>query len=179
MAGPAVSGILSGRHNPSGKLSATFPQTTGQIPIYYNMRPSARPDAGHYQDIPRDALYWFGHGLSYSNFEYGKIKLSTNRIKKNEKIVAEIEITNRGTVDGKEAVLWYINDPVANISRPMKELKFFEKKMIKAGKKEIYRFEIDPEKDLAYVDSMGEKHLESGDFYIIINNEKVKFELTD
>jgi len=179
MAGAAVSGILSGRHNPSGKLSATFPQTTGQIPIYYNMRQSARPDAGHYQDIPRDALYWFGHGLSYSNFEYGKIKLSKNKIHKGEKIVAEIEITNNGTVDGKEAVLWYINDPVANISRPMKELKFFEKKMIKAGTKEIYRFEIDPEKDLAYVDSIGEKHLESGDFYIIINNEKVKFELTD
>lgn len=179
MAGAAVSGILSGRHNPSGKLSATFPQTTGQIPIYYNMRQSARPDAGHYQDIPRDALYWFGHGLSYSNFEYGKIKLSKNKIHKSEKIVAEIEITNKGTVDGKEAVLWYINDPVANISRPMKELKFFEKKMIKAGKKEIYCFEIDPEKDLAYVDSIGEKHLESGDFYIIINNEKVEFELTD
>ncbi|WDF45953.1 glycoside hydrolase family 3 N-terminal domain-containing protein [Chryseobacterium sp. KACC 21268] len=179
MAGAAVSGILSGRHNPSGKLSATFPQTTGQIPIYYNMRQSARPDAGHYQDIPRDALYWFGHGLSYSNFEYGKIKLSKNKIHKGEKIVAEIEITNNGTVDGKEAVLWYINDPVANISRPMKELKFFEKKMIKAGKKEIYRFEIDPEKDLSYVDSIGEKHLESGDFYIIINHEKVKFELTD
>lgn len=179
MAGAAVSGILSGRHNPSGKLSATFPQTTGQIPIYYNMRQSARPDAGHYQDIPRDALYWFGHGLSYSNFEYGKIKMSKNKIKKSEKIVAEVEITNRGTMDGKEAVLWYINDPVANISRPMKELKFFEKKMIKAGKKEIYRFEIDPEKDLAYVDSIGEKHLESGDFYIILNTDKVKFELTD
>ncbi|MDP9955899.1 beta-glucosidase [Epilithonimonas hungarica] len=179
MAGAAVSGILSGRHNPSGKLSATFPQTTGQIPIYYNMRQSARPEAGHYQDIPRDALYWFGHGLSYSKFEYGKIKLPKDKIKKSEKIVAEIEITNKGTVDGKEAVLWYINDPVASISRPMKELKFFEKKMIKAGKKEIYRFEIDPEKDLVYVDSNGEKHLESGDFYIIINNEKVKFELTD
>ena len=179
MAGAAVSGILSGRHNPSGKLSATFPQTTGQIPIYYNMRQSARPEAGHYQDIPRDALYWFGHGLSYSKFEYGNIKLPKNKFRKNEKIVAEIEITNKSTVDGKEAVLWYINDPVANISRPMKELKFFEKKIIKAGKKEIYRFEIDPEKDLAYVDSNGEKHLESGDFYIIVDNEKVKFELTD
>ncbi|WP_312766290.1 glycoside hydrolase family 3 N-terminal domain-containing protein [Epilithonimonas sp.] len=179
MAGAAVSGILSGRHNPSGKLSATFPQTAGQIPIYYNMRQSARPEAGHYQDIPRDPLYWFGHGLSYSKFEYGKIKLSNKKFRKNEKIVAEIEITNKGTVDGKEAVLWYINDPVANISRPMKELKFFEKKMIKAGKKEIYRFEIDPEKDLVYVDSKGEKHLESGDFYIIVDNEKVKFELTD
>ncbi|UQB69059.1 glycoside hydrolase family 3 N-terminal domain-containing protein [Epilithonimonas zeae] len=179
MAGAAVSGILSGRHNPSGKLSATFPQTTGQIPIYYNMRQSARPEAGHYQDIPRDALYWFGHGLSYSKFEYGNIKLSNNKFRKNEKIVAEIEITNKGTVDGKEAVLWYINDPVANISRPMKELKFFEKKLIIAGKKEIYRFEINPEKDLTYVDSNGDKHLESGDFYIIVGNKKTKFELND
>jgi len=179
MAGSSVAGILSGRHNPSGKLAITFPQTTGQIPIYYNMRQSARPKLGHYQDIPRDPLYWFGHGLSYTTYKYGAIKLSSTQIKRNENLIAEVEVTNAGKRDGKEAVLWFIADPFATISRPMKELQHFEKKEIKAGEKVTYMFEIDPMRDLSYVDSFGEKHLESGDYYVIINDQKVKFEIID
>ncbi|WP_338359612.1 glycoside hydrolase family 3 N-terminal domain-containing protein [Yeosuana marina] len=178
-AGSAVAGILSGRHNPSGKLSITFPQTTGQIPIYYNMRQSARPKLGHYQDIPRDPLYWFGDGLSYTTYDYSDIKLSTTQIKKNEHLIAEVDVTNSGNRDGKETVLWFINDPVANISRPMKELQFFEKKLIKSGEKVTYRFEIDPMRDLSYVDSFGNKHLETGDYFVIVNDQKVKFEIVD
>lgn len=178
-AGSAVAGILSGRRNPSGKLSITFPQTTGQIPIYYNMRESARPKSGHYQDIPRDALYWFGHGLSYTTYDYSPIKLSASKIRKNEKVIAEVEVTNSGNRDGKETVLWFIKDPFATISRPMKELKSFEKKHIKAGEKAVYRFEIDPMKDLSYVDSNGERHLETGDFFVIVNDQKILFELID
>ncbi|WP_130736047.1 glycoside hydrolase family 3 N-terminal domain-containing protein [Flavobacterium sp. J27] len=178
-AGSSVAGILSGRHNPSGKLSITFPQATGQIPIYYNMRESARPKLGHYQDIPRDPLYWFGHGLSYTTYDYSPIQLSADKITKNEKLIAEIEVTNSGEVQGKETVLWFIQDPFATISRPMKELKYFEKKEIKKGKKVIYRFDIDPIRDLSYVDSFGNRHLETGDFYIIVNNQKIKFELVN
>ena len=80
--GSALAGILSGRINPSGKLSITFPQTTGQIPVHYNRRKSARPGIGHYQDIPNTPLYPFGHGLSYTNYSYGEIKLSTTQFKK-------------------------------------------------------------------------------------------------
>lgn len=178
-AGSAVAGILSGRHNPSGKLSITFPQTTGQLPIYYNMRESARPTLGHYQDIPRDPLYWFGHGLSYTTYSYSDIKLSASKIKKEDKLFAEIEVTNTGKNDGKETVLWFIKDPFATISRPMKELQFFEKKTIKSGEKVLYRFEIDPMRDLSYVDSFGNKHLEAGDFYVIVNDKKVKFEIIE
>lgn len=178
-AGPAVAGLLSGRWNPSGKLAITFPQTTGQIPIYYNMRESARPKLGHYQDIPRDALYWFGHGLSYTDYEYGEVKLSATKISKNEKLIAEVQVSNTGNFDGKEAVLWFIKDPFAAISRPMKELKHFEKKLIKKGQKVTYRFEIDPMRDLSYVDSFGERHLEAGDFYVIVNNQIIHFEVTD
>lgn len=178
-AGSAVAGILSGRTNPSGKLSITFPQSTGQIPIYYNMRESSRPKSGHYQDIPRDALYWFGHGLSYTTYDYSPIKLSATKIKKNEKLIAEVEVKNSGNLDGKETVLWFIKDPFATISRPMKELKSFEKKFIKSGGKVVYRFEIDPMKDLSYVDSFGERHLETGDFFVIVNDQKVQFELID
>lgn len=178
-AGSAVAGILSGRTNPSGKLSITFPQTTGQIPIYYNMRESSRPKSGHYQDIPRDALYWFGHGLSYTTYDYSPIKLSATKIRKNERLIAEVEVSNSGNVDGKETVLWFIKDPFATISRPLKELKSFEKKLIKSGEKAVYRFEIDPMKDLSYVDSFGERHLETGDFFVIVNDQKVQFELID
>jgi len=178
-AGSAVAGILSGRWNPSGKLSITFPQTTGQIPIYYNMRESARPKLGHYQDIPRDALYWFGHGLSYTNFDYSPVKLSAKQIKKTDKLIAEVEVTNTGDKDGKETLLWFIKDPFATISRPMKELKHFEKKLIRSGEKVLYRFEIDPVRDLSYVDSVGKKHLESGEFFVIVNDQKVQFELID
>lgn len=178
-AGSAVASILSGRRNPSGKLAITFPQTTGQIPIYYNMRESARPKLGHYQDIPRDPLYWFGHGLSYTTYDYSDIKLSALKIKKEEKLIAEVDVTNSGGMDGKETVLWFIKDPVANISRPMKELQFFEKKFIKIGEKVKYRFEIDPMRDLSYVDSYGKKQLESGDFYVIVNDKQVKFEIVD
>ena len=178
-AGSAVSGILSGRYNPSGKLSITFPQTTGQIPIYYNMRESARPQLGHYQDIPRDPLYWFGHGLSYTIYDYSEIILSATQIKKDDKLIAEVEVTNSGNNTGKETVLWFIKDPFASISRPMKELQFFEKKLIKSGEIVTYRFEIDPLRDLSYVDSFGNKHLETGDYFVIVNDQKIKFEIIE
>jgi len=177
--GTPLAGILSGRLNPSGKLSITFPLKTGQIPMYYNMRQSARPKEGKYQDIPTEPLYWFGHGLSYTTYSYGKVKLSADKIKKNEKLTAEVEVTNTGSMDGKETAMWYVSDPVASITRPMKELKYFEKKLIKAGEKTVFRFEIDPVRDLSFPDSNGLRRLEAGDFYLTINGQKVKFEVVD
>ena len=177
--GSALAGILSGRINPSGKLSITFPQTTGQIPVHYNRRKSARPGIGHYQDIPNTPWYPFGHGLSYTNYSYGEIKLSTTQFKKNQQVIAEIEVSNEGRFDGKETVLWFIADPVASISRPLKELKFFEKKKINAGQKKVYKFVIDPMRDLSYVDSTGTRHLETGDYYLEAGNRKVNLKLID
>jgi beta-glucosidase len=177
--GSAVAGIISGRINPSGKLAITFPLVTGQIPTYYNMRHPARSQEGGYQDISTDPKYWFGHGLSYTTFTYGKIKLSATKIRKNEKMIAEVEITNSGSMDGKETALWYISDPVASITRPMKELKYFEKQVLKAGQKSTFKFEIDPMRDLSFPDSDGIRHLESGDFYLTINNQKIMLELVD
>lgn len=177
--GSALAGILSGRINPSGRLAITFPLTSGQIPVYYNMRQSARPDQGKYQDIPTEPLYSFGHGLSYTTFSYGEVKLSSSEIHKNEKIIAEVEVTNTGEMDGKETVFWYIADPVASITRPMKELKYFDKKEIRKGDKKLFRFEIDPMRDLSFPDADGVKHLEPGDYYLIVNNQKIKFKLVD
>lgn len=179
--GSALAGILSGRINPSGKLSITFPLTTGQIPTYYNMRQAARPmgGQGNYQDIPTEPQYWLGHGLSYTTFDYGVPKLSATKIKKSEKLIVEVEVTNTGKLLGTETVLWYISDPACSISRPMKELKFFEKKQLPVGSIVNFRFEIDPNRDLSYIDSDGKRFLEAGDYFVIVNNHKVKFEVVD
>jgi beta-glucosidase len=177
--GPAVASILSGRVNPSGRLAITFPLTTGQIPMYYNMRQSSRPTIGHYLDISKEPMYWFGHGLSYTTYNYGTVKLSAEKITKSEKLIAEVEVKNDGNMDGKETVFWFIADPVCSVSRPMKELKFFEKKELKSGESTVYRFEIDPARDLSYVNSNGDKLLESGEFFLMVKDQKVKFELID
>ena len=177
--GSAVAGLISGRLNPSGKLAITFPLATGQIPVYYNMRQSARPKLGGYQDIPTEPMYWFGHGLSYTTFSYGKVSLSDSIINKNQKITAEVTITNTGLREGKETAFWFIADPVATVTRPMKELKFFEKQNLKAGESKVFEFEIDPMRDLSFPNAKGIKHLESGEFYLIINNQKAKFEIVD
>lgn len=177
--GTPLAGLVSGRLNPSGKLAITFPLVTGQIPIYYSMRQPARPKIGGYKDISNEPKYWFGHGLSYTNFSYGAAKLSSTIINKKTKLVAEVEVTNTGTRTGKETAFWYISDPVASISRPMKELKFFEKVELKAGEKKIFKFEIDPERDLSFPDTNGIMHLESGEFYVSINDKRLKFELKD
>lgn len=176
-----LAGILSGRINPSAKLAITFPLTTGQIPTYYNMRQSARPfdKQGDYQDISTEPLYTFGHGLNYTNFEYSGLQLSSTKITKKQKLVVEVIVENTGKMDGKETVMWYVSDPVASISRPLKELKYFEKKQINRGQKVIYKFVIEPYKDLSYADSTGKIVLEEGDFYIHVGNEKRKFELVN
>lgn len=179
MAGKPVAGIISGRLNPSGKLSMTFPYSTGQIPIYYNHRQSARPHQGKYQDIPSTPLYDFAHGLSYTTFQYGDVKPSATSIKRNGKLSVEVAVTNTGDMDGAETVHWFISDPVSTISRPVKELKHFEKSMIKKGETKVFRFDVNLEKDLGFIDENGKRFLEAGDYYIIVKDKKIKIELLD
>ena len=177
-AGKAVAGLLSGRYNPSGKLAMTFPYNTGQIPIYYNRRNSGRRGTqGLYKDVQSEPLYEFGHGLSYSKFEYGPLTLSSDRITQDDPLVAEIVVRNVSDRDGMETVHWYICDPYSHITRPMKELKFFEKKMIKAGEEVLFRFEIDPIRDLGFVDHTGRRYLDKGEYYIIIGQQKETIEV--
>ena len=129
----SMAGILSGRINPSGKLAMTFPYSTGQIPIYYNRRKSGRGHQGFYKDITSDPLYPFGHGLSYTEFKYGTVTPSATKVKRGDKLSAEVTVTNTGARDGAETVHWFISDPYCSITRPVKELKHFEKQLIKAG----------------------------------------------
>jgi len=173
-AGKAIAGLLSGRYNPSGKLAMTFPYSTGQIPIYYNRRHPARTgDQGLYKDITSEPMYPFAHGLSYSTFEYGKLTISADEIKEGEAFYAEVSIKNISQRDGFETVHWFVKDPYSHITRPEKELKYFEKKFIKAGESVIFRFEIDPLRDLGFVNREGKKYLDKGEYRIMVGNQSV------
>lgn len=175
--GKPVSGIITGRVNPSGKLSMTFPYSTGQIPIYYNHRQSARPHQGKYQDIPSTPLYDFGHGLSYTTFEYGALKASAEKTKTDGTITVEVPVRNTGGVDGMETVHWYISDPVSTISRPVKELKYFQKQLIAKGHAKTFRFQIDVRRDFGFVNGQGERFVEEGDYYVVVKDQKIKIEV--
>ena len=174
-----MAGILSGRINPSGKLAMTFPYSTGQIPIYYNRRKSGRGHQGFYKDITSDPLYPFGHGLSYTEFKYGTVTPSATKVKRGEKLSAEVTVTNIGARDGAETVHWFISDPYCSITRPVKELKHFEKQLIKAGETKTFRFDIDLERDFGFVNEDGKRFLETGEYNIHVLEQTVKIELID
>lgn len=174
-----MAGILSGRINPSGKLAMTFPYSTGQIPIYYNRRKSGRGHQGFYKDITSDPLYPFGHGLSYTEFKYGTVTPSATKVKRGEKLSAEVTVTNIGARDGAETIHWFISDPYCSITRPVKELKHFEKQLIKAGETKTFRFDIDLERDFGFVNEDGKRFLETGEYNIHVLGQTVKIELID
>ena len=175
----SMAGILSGRINPSGKLAMTFPYSTGQIPIYYNRRKSGRGHQGFYKDITSDPLYPFGHGLSYTEFKYGTVTPSVTKVKRGDKLSAEVTVTNTGSRDGAETVHWFISDPYCSITRPVKELKHFEKQLIKAGETKTFRFDIDLERDFGFVNEDGKRFLEAGEYHILVQGQTVKIELID
>ena len=175
----SMAGILSGRINPSGKLAMTFPYSTGQIPIYYNRRKSGRGHQGFYKDITSDPLYPFGHGLSYTEFKYGTVTPSATKVKRGDKLSAEVTVTNTGARDGAETVHWFISDSYCSITRPVKELKHFEKQFIKAGETKTFRFDIDLERDFGFVNEDGKRFLEAGEYHILVQGQTVKIELID
>lgn len=174
-----MAGILSGRINPSGKLAMTFPYSTGQIPIYYNRRKSGRGHQGFYKDITSEPLYSFGHGLSYTEFKYGTVTPSVTTVKRGGKLSVEVSVSNTGKRDGLETVHWFISDPYCSITRPVKELKHFEKQLIKAGETKVFRFDVDLERDFGFVDGNGKRFLEIGEYYIQVKDQKVKIDLTE
>lgn len=181
-AAPAIADVLFGTVNPGGKLVSTFPRSVAQIPVYYNHLITGRPasDKGfekfrsNYMDEKNAPLYPFGFGLSYTQFEYSDITLDKKTMKPNESVVATITLKNTGKYDGAEVVQLYIRDVVASISRPVKELKGFEKVWLSAGESKTVRFVINNEllkfynSDLKYV-------IESGDFEIMIGTNSNEF----
>jgi beta-glucosidase len=180
-AGNAVATVLFGDYNPSGKLTTTFPVSVGQIPLYYNHKSTGRPFdpkskfTTKYLDNTNDPLFPFGYGLSYTTFDYSDIKLSKTQLKGDEKLTASVTLTNSGKVAGEEVVQLYIQDLVASISRPVKELKNFRKVMLQPGEKKEISFSITPD-DLKFYNSNLKYDWESGDFvvYIGTNSRDVK-----
>lgn len=181
-AGNAIADVLFGDVNPSGKLTATFPQNVGQIPLYYAHKNTGRPEAGkftkfrsNYLDVTNDPLYPFGYGLSYTNFTFSDIKLSSNTLSSGKSITATIKLTNNGKFDGKEVVQLYTRDLVGSITRPVKELKGFQKISLKAGESKDVSFTI-TEEDLKFYNSNLKFVAEPGDFKLFIgaNSRDVK-----
>ncbi|MDF2430632.1 MAG: beta-glucosidase [Mucilaginibacter sp.] len=149
-AGNAIADVLFGNYNPAGKITATFPRSVGQIPIYYNHKNTGRPYSGKgpakfksdYLDISNDPLYPFGYGLSYTTFNYSDVKLNKPSLKGNEILKATVTVTNTGKYAGEEVVQLYISDPVASISRSVKELKNYQKVTLQPGETKEVAFNI-------------------------------------
>ncbi|MDO3627841.1 beta-glucosidase BglX [Mucilaginibacter sp. BT774] len=174
-AGNAIADVLFGNYNPSGKITVTFPKNVGQVPIYYNHKNTGRPfdDKGpakfksDYIDVSNAPLYPFGYGLSYTTFKYSDVKLSKSSLKGNQTLKATVTVTNSGNIDGEEIVQLYVSDPVASISRSVKELKHFKKISLKAGEQKEVSFDITAN-DLKFYNTRLKYDWEPGEFIIQI-----------
>ena len=170
MSGEAISSVLYGEYNPSGKLPVSFPRSIGQVPIYYNYKNTGRPGPGghvfwsHYNDEKNNPLYPFGYGLSYSSFNYSDLnveKINKSSIKINFKVI------NESNVIGEEVVQLYIRDLFSSITRPVKELKRFRKVEFVSNEEKTISFTLNID-DLSYLDNDGNLQFEEGDFEIMV-----------
>jgi beta-glucosidase len=173
--GNAIAQVLYGDYNPSGKLPMTFPRNIGQVPIYYNYKNTGRPTMNepesvfwsHYSDEKNTPLYPFGHGLSYSKFDYSDLKLSNNAFSKNGEILVSVTLKNSGKVAGKEVVQLYIRDLIGSITRPVKELKGFEMVELQPNESKTVTFTIN-EKTIEFFTANSKWEAESGDFKVFV-----------
>ncbi|WP_336717874.1 beta-glucosidase BglX [Chryseobacterium mucoviscidosis] len=173
-AGNAVSQVLYGDYNPSGKLPMTFPRNVGQIPVYYNHLNTGRPFDkdknvfwSHYSDVEKTPLYPFGFGLSYTKFEYSDLKISKKLFSKGENIQVTFTLKNTGKYDGKEVAQLYIQDESASVARPVKELKGFQIVELKSGESKKISFNL-TEKELGFYDNSGNFIVEEGAFKVMV-----------
>ncbi len=187
-AGLAIADVLFGDVNPSAKLPMTFPRSVGQIPIYYNHKNTGRPldstkianctyqrFVSNYMDECVTPLYPFGYGLSYTHFEYSSILISDANPKGDQTIKASVELSNTGNYDGAEVVQLYIRDKVGSITRPVKELKGFQKVFLKKGESKNVVFEINPD-DLKFYNGNLDYVWEPGEFEIMIGTDSQNVE---
>lgn len=173
--GNAIAQVLYGDYNPSGKLPMTFPRSVGQLPLYYNSKNTGRPTMNepesvfwsHFIDEKNTPLYPFGHGLSYSKFEYSDLKLSANSFGVNGKIEVSVTLKNNSKIAGKEVVQLYIRDLIGSTTRPIKELKGFELIELQANESKKVTFTID-EKIIEYFTANRKWEAESGDFKVFV-----------
>lgn len=183
-AGNAIADVLFGNYNPSGKLSVTFPRNVGQVPVYYNHKNTGRPSAdnspkfqSNYLDAPISPLFPFGYGLSYTTFTFSDFSIDKKIMKSDEKINASVTVTNSGNYDGEEVVQLYIRDLVGSITRPVRELKGFQKIFLKKGESRKINFPISVD-ELKFYNYNLQWVAEPGDFEVMIgtSSEKVSKE---
>ena len=178
----AIYDLCMGKENPSGKLPMSFPRNVGQIPIYYNYLNTGRaytegsrnPFVSKYLDVENTPLYPFGYGLSYANFKYNDLSLSKNELTESNSLIVTVTVTNESDIMGKEVVQLYIRDYVADIVRPVKELKNIKKVLFMPNESKRVEFELDLD-DLSYFDSEGNKRLEAGDFAIMVGSSSEEY----
>ncbi|ABF52731.1 beta-glucosidase BglX [Sphingopyxis alaskensis] len=192
MGGHAIADILYGRYNPSGKLPVTFPRTVGQVPIHYDMKNTGRPIelgapgakyVSRYLNTPNTPLYPFGYGLSYTSFTYSPVTLDRSKIRPGEPLTASVTVTNSGPRDGEEVVQLYVRDLVGSVTRPVKELKGFQKIGLKKGETRTVRFTL-TDADLAFTRQDMSWGSEPGAFKLWIGpssaeGSEASFELTE
>jgi beta-glucosidase len=185
-AGNAIADVLFGDVNPSGKLTVSFPRNVGQIPIYYNHKNTGRPPGeekytSKYLDVPVTPLYPFGFGLSYTTFEYANLQINPKQISGDQEVTITVEVRNAGKREGRETVQLYLHDRVASVTRPVKELKAFQKIKLAAGNKTTVTFKVTPDQ-LAFYNLEMKRVIEPGMFGVFVggNSEDVlkgEFEL--
>jgi beta-glucosidase len=175
--GQAIAEILSGKVNPSGKLSFTYPYAVNRL-VPYNHKVSEVTLA---HEIPNPvALLPFGTGLSYTTFEYSNLVLSDTVMSgATASVTASVTVKNTGSIAGKESILWFLHDEVASISRPVRELRYYEKILLNPGESKTVNFTINPDKDLSFPNKKGEQILENGYFTVMTGTLKTRFKLTD
>ena len=189
-AGNAMADVLFGDYNPSGKLPMSFPRTEGQIPIYYNYYNTGRPATSDsdrfyrsaYIDLSIHPKYPFGYGLGYSKFEYSEVRMSKKQFKPGEKVDAIVTVRNTGEYDGEEVVQLYIRDITGSVVRPVKELKGFQKILLKKGEAKEIRFTIGAD-DLRFYNDKLQYIYEPGEFKLFIGGssadvKEINFQLT-
>lgn len=177
--GPALYDVLLGRYNPSGKLPMSLPYHLGQVPIYYNHLNTGRPRLSpedtdwrkrQYADIPNKPLYPFGYGLSYTQFEYGEIMLKDAVMRAGDYLKVQIEVKNSGDRYGEEVLQLCIQDRVAQVSRPVKELRDFRKIGLKAGESKVLNFWVTVEQ-LKYWNQEMKFGADPGEFMVMIGGD--------
>jgi beta-glucosidase len=192
MTGPALADLLFGLESPSGKLPITFPKTEGQIPVYYAHKNTGRPptgrkltliddipprarqsslgDASRYLDIGYEPLYPFGYGLSYTEYRYANLRLSSERVRTADTLRVQVDVTNTGGREGQETVQLYVRDLVASLTRPVKELKAFQRVRIPAGQTKLVELEV-PVASLGFHDAAMRYVVEPGAFRLWVGGD--------
>ena len=175
LGGRAIAEVLFGDYNPGGKLPVTVPRHAGQLPVFYNFKPTKgrlkddRMEVQEYVDMPGSPLFPFGHGLSYTKFEYSNLKISPAWIGPWGVVQVSVDVQNTGQRQGAETVQLYVNDLISSVTRPLRELKGFEKIVLQAGEKMTVRFKLGPE-ELSFLDRNLESVVEPGTFRVMVGS---------